>query len=754
MPRTTFRGAPGGERKRITNVDLSVMKIKNSSKFLFLLLSLFIAPFAGCGSSSQEFVTQSPPAVNQSSGTIRLTQVLLRSIPSTVTRQRVTGFDAQGGPQFGPVLVNKAATIDLPGVSTAVVRIQIDYLQGDKVVGLGSIPVTIVAGQTTVINDPPFDDVTSALNSIQVTPAVMTIPDGTTQAYLATGTFADGSTANLTNLVTWASSDTTKATINASGLATAVDPGNSNISATLGPVSGSAVLNVSAATVTSIAVTPNDPSIAKGTQRQFTATATLTDGTTSDVSATAQWASTTTATATINNVGLATSVNPGQTTISATVGAVSGATTLTVTNATLTSLNVRPAVALSAPGSKRQYTAIATFSDNTTQDVTSQVNWTSNDTEVVVANDNLGPNKFGRASIDVNAAVGQTVTVTANLNGTNSSATLTLGAFAFAANLDGDTITPFVINTTTGALTAGTTLPTGDGPRTVAVHPSGLFVYTSNNFGNTVSVFSVNPTTGALTPGVAVATSTQPSTLAIEPTGRFLYTSDLTGPSGGGPGAVSVFSIDQTTGALTALSPRLPVIGFATALAVDSLARFLYVVEQDTNVITPFNINPTTGLLSAGPTFATTGTTPLAIAVHPTGRYIYTTNFNGDTVTPLTVGSNGALTAGTTVMAGDGPNNGVVDPTGRFLYVVNLNSSNVSVFSIDSGSGALVAGTAVAVGTGPRGVGVDPSGRFVYVANRGSNNVSLLTMNQATGALTFVGNTNAGTGPFSVGITP
>ena len=77
--------------------------------------------------------------------------------------------------------------------------------------------------------------------------------------------------------MTWKSSDTTWATINSSGLATAVSPGPVTISATVDGITGSTGLTVTAATLVSIAVTPANTSLATGNTEQFTATGTLSD---------------------------------------------------------------------------------------------------------------------------------------------------------------------------------------------------------------------------------------------------------------------------------------------------------------------------------------------------------------------------------------------------------------------------------------------------------------------------------------------
>ena len=85
------------------------------------------------------------------------------------------------------------------------------------------------------------------LTSIAVTPANSNIVIGASQQFVATGTYSDGSTQNLTSQATWASSNTTVATINSSGLATTLSVGATTISATLTGVTGSTVLTVQSA---------------------------------------------------------------------------------------------------------------------------------------------------------------------------------------------------------------------------------------------------------------------------------------------------------------------------------------------------------------------------------------------------------------------------------------------------------------------------------------------------------------------------
>ncbi len=143
-------------------------------------------------------------------------------------------------------------------------------------------------------------------------------------------------------------------------------------------MTGSTTLTVLPPTLVSIAVTPASPSVAAGLTQQFTATGTYTDGSTQNLTTQVTWASTNAAAATIGaTTGLATTVAVGTTTISATLGARSGSTTLTVLAALLNSIAVTPASPSVAAGLTQQFTATGTYSDGSTQNLTTQVTWAS-----------------------------------------------------------------------------------------------------------------------------------------------------------------------------------------------------------------------------------------------------------------------------------------------------------------------------------------------------------------------------------------
>jgi hypothetical protein len=115
--------------------------------------------------------------------------------------------------------------------------------------------------------------------------------------------------------------------------------------------------------------------------------------------------------------GLATGVSAGSATITALFAGLSGNATLAVTSATLTSITVTPADPTIALGGTEQFTATGNFSDDSTEDLTDQVAWTSSDVSVAAIKAD------GSAS-----TAGQTgsTTITATMNGVTGTTQLTV----------------------------------------------------------------------------------------------------------------------------------------------------------------------------------------------------------------------------------------------------------------------------------------------------------------------------------------
>jgi hypothetical protein len=249
----------------------------------------------------------------------------------------------------------------------------------------------------------------ASLTSITLTPAPQTgtagVAIGSTLLINAVGRFSDGSTQTINLATAWSvtPSNGSIATVDPTGLVTGVAAGSATVTAKFGTITANAVINVQAiksitvGPVTPI-VTPGSLSIAQGTASQFVATATLADGTTQDISASATWiaispsaVSGTPPVATISDAlgssGWATGNAPGTAIIGAVFGGQAALSSVTVTGATLTTLAITPTGNVHVGlGGTQQYQATGTFSDSTTQNLTNQVTWISSVPTVAVMN--------------------------------------------------------------------------------------------------------------------------------------------------------------------------------------------------------------------------------------------------------------------------------------------------------------------------------------------------------------------------------
>jgi hypothetical protein len=177
--------------------------------------------------------------------------------------------------------------------------------------------------------------VDATLTSITVAPNSATIAVGGTQQLTATGNFDDSSTQDMSNSVSWSSSDSTIATVSTSGLVTGVKAGTATITATSGNFTSTSTITVTATALASIAISPTSATLNSGGTQQFTATGTFADGSTSDLTSQVTWTSSNTAALTISTSGLATAqtVTAAQTVnVTATSGSITSNTASVVIN--------------------------------------------------------------------------------------------------------------------------------------------------------------------------------------------------------------------------------------------------------------------------------------------------------------------------------------------------------------------------------------------------------------------------------------
>lgn len=606
--------------------------------------------------------------------------------------------------------------------------------------------VTITAASGSVSGATSLTVTPAALVSIALIPATPNIANGTQQQFIASGTYTDSSTHDVTAAVTWSSSDITVASISnaagSNGLATSLSQGSVTVSATLGPITGATNLTVTPAVLVSIAVIPANPSIANGTGRQFAAIGTYTDNSTQPLTASGSWSSSDTTVASISNAsgsnGLASSVGQGTATITATVGGISGSTGLRVTAATLVSIAITPLSPSITDGTTQQFAATGTYTDNSTQNLTASVTWASSNTATATVSNAAGSSGLASA-----AGIG-TTSISATLGSVAAPvATLTATAapeFAYASNQSANTVSEYSIGAG-GTLSLVGTQTTGVEPNAIGVAPSGRYLYVANWTDNTLSEYTVG-SDGTLTAIGTVPTGINPASIIVDPTSSYVYAANL------GSNSVSEYAIGAG-GALTSIG-TIPAGSGPACIAVDPTGHYVYTANQNSNDVSEFAIG-TGGALSAAGTVAA-GSLPQSVAIDSTGRYAYVANYNDGTVSEYSIGAGGTLTSIAAIAAGSLPESLVIDPTGHYVYAANHGGNSVSEYQIGTG-GALIALGTVAAGNGPWYITVDASGQYVYVANFNDNTVSQYSLGTG-GALTFLGTVATGSGPNAVDTVP
>jgi hypothetical protein len=200
---------------------------------------------------------------------------------------------------------------------------------GNSQVTIGSLS-GFSSAVTLSISGCPASATCTLPNPSSVTPPV----NGSTSVTLNTSTTGSTPTGTYTITITGMSGSTAHST---------------TVSLTLAPV------------LTSIGVTPANPSAGAGTAVQFKATATYSDNSSKDITLSVSWASSNTTVATINSSGLATAGAQGAVTITAASGGISGTTTLTVTGAAADfTISVSPSLQTVNRGSSGTYTVTIT----------------------------------------------------------------------------------------------------------------------------------------------------------------------------------------------------------------------------------------------------------------------------------------------------------------------------------------------------------------------------------------------------------
>ena len=267
------------------------------------------------------------------------------------------------------------------------------------------------------------------LTGITISPAA--VPDGlpidVTQAFTATGTYSNNAKQDITKTVTWNTSAPGMATIDASGVATGVAVGSTNITASLsGKTSNTVPLNVINPTLLSLVVTPvSIPNkLQAGRTQSFKAEGVFDNNNSYDVTQWVDWSSSNMAAATIAQTGVATAVAAGTTNITAsttTPPVTSNLVALEVVNPAPVGVIIEPQTFDPLPVNlNQQFKALLKFDDDSLVDITNESTWVSSD----VATATVITSTTGAGQV-TGIATG-TVTITATDNVTSLAKTVSV----------------------------------------------------------------------------------------------------------------------------------------------------------------------------------------------------------------------------------------------------------------------------------------------------------------------------------------
>ena len=400
---------------------------------------------------------------------------------------------------------------------------------------------------------------TPHLTYLTVAPGRTSIALGDTAKFTVVANYSDGTTEDVTASAAWSTLNSSIATINAGGVASPVAVGTATIMANALGKSGTASLIVSKAALTAISVTSPTAPIALGQSAQLQAQGTYSDKSVQDITDQVSWSAAAPGIATISSTGLAVSKAIGNTQVTASLNNITASGQITVSGAVLASIAVRSKDVSVPLGASEQFSAIGTYTDGSTMDLTSTATWVSSAPGVVSINaaGTAATKAVGGASISATVGgisgmtaftVSPAALVSIAVAASNSSLPLGSKAQLTATGTYTDTTTKDITGSVTWTSSAPGVVSVSSGGAVLAkgVGTAGVSASSSNISGST----NLSVSTAAL---VSIAVNASHSSLPLgtgeqlTATGTYTdsSTKDITGSvtwTSSAPGVVSVSS--------------------------------------------------------------------------------------------------------------------------------------------------------------------------------------------------------------------
>jgi len=277
-----------------------------------------------------------------------------------------------------------------------------------------------------------------------------------------------------------------------------------------------------------------------------------------------------------------------------------------------------------------------------------------------------------------------------------------------------------------------------------------------------IYVYRMNPSSGALEFSSKATGVDNPSFLDIHPQKNYLYAVNEIGEFAGKPsGAVSAFSIDPQTGALTYLNQQASHGTGPCHLSVDKTGKFVLVANYGGGSVAVLPIKDDGQLGEATDFIQHEGSSvnprrqegPHAhsFTISADNRYAFAADLGLDKIMIYLLDlSTGKLKPNdepwTEVKAGAGPRHFDFHPTNKYAYLINEIDNTIIAYTYDEKRGTLK--EIQTVTTLPEDfddtshtadIHVSPSRKFVYGSNRGHDSIAIYAIDEETGKLTYVG---------------
>ena len=283
--------------------------------------------------------------------------------------------------------------------------------------------VTLTASYGTKSTSFVFTVVDTSVKQIIIQSPDGVVTNGSNIQLQATGVLATGEKIDVTQTVDWSIDKTDSFVSNSTNNKGQVAIGSDSsvtVTATLGDISGTIILKPETATLNSIEINPVQLTLATSTKASFHAIGIYSDNSSKDISNNVFWSTADTNIVSISNgqynKGSVSALNAGSTTLSATLGGVSGSSTVTVTNSSLEKLTVSNNVTELIPGQSINLLASGLFSDGSQQNLDTTVTWSSSDTSVAIMEGNQLTAIANGSTIITASSGSKSVSITVTVN--------------------------------------------------------------------------------------------------------------------------------------------------------------------------------------------------------------------------------------------------------------------------------------------------------------------------------------------------